>query len=73
MKVALVHDHLMQKGGAERVLEVLQSLWPEAPTFTLLYDKARMADRPRLQLSWWARLTRWLHPEKAGRLESWDA
>ncbi len=44
MKVALVHDHLMQKGGAERVLEVLQSLWPEAPTFTLLYDKARMAD-----------------------------
>ncbi|MDP3985149.1 MAG: glycosyltransferase, partial [bacterium] len=41
MKVALVHDHLMQDGGAEHVLRVLQEMWPEAPTFTLLYDKAR--------------------------------
>ncbi|MDP2631599.1 MAG: glycosyltransferase [Candidatus Uhrbacteria bacterium] len=39
MKVALVHDHLTQNGGAERVLEALQAMWPEAPTFTLLYDK----------------------------------
>ncbi len=44
MRVALVHDHLMQKGGAERVLEVLQSLWPHSPTFTLLYDKTTMDD-----------------------------
>lgn len=44
MRVALVHDHLMQKGGAERVLEVLQSLWPHSPTFTLLYDKKTMDD-----------------------------
>lgn len=43
MRVALVHDHLTQLGGAERVLEVLQSLWPHAPTFTLLYDKRTMA------------------------------
>lgn len=34
----------MQKGGAERVLEVLQSLWPGAPTFTLLYDQRQMSD-----------------------------
>ena len=39
MKVALVHDHLTQAGGAERVLEAMQAIWPEAPTFTLLYDK----------------------------------
>jgi glycosyltransferase involved in cell wall biosynthesis len=39
MKVALVHDHLTQSGGAERVLEALQSLYPNAPTFTLLHDK----------------------------------
>jgi glycosyltransferase involved in cell wall biosynthesis len=39
MRVALVHDHLIQLGGAERVLEVFQTLWPHAPTFTLLYDK----------------------------------
>lgn len=42
MRVALVHDHLTQLGGAERVLEVLQSLWPLAPTYTLLYDKSSM-------------------------------
>lgn len=42
MKLALVHDHLVQEGGAERVLQVLQEIWPEAPTFTLLYDPARV-------------------------------
>ncbi len=44
MKVALVHDHLTQSGGAERVLEALQSLYPNAPTFTLLYDKKAMTE-----------------------------
>lgn len=41
MRVALVHDHLIQDGGAEQVLRVLQTIWPEAPTFTLLHDKTR--------------------------------
>jgi glycosyltransferase involved in cell wall biosynthesis len=39
MRVALVHDHLIQQGGAERVLEAMQAMYPEAPTFTLYYDK----------------------------------
>lgn len=39
MKVALVHDHLAQDGGAEKVLEVLASMFKEAPIFTLLYEK----------------------------------
>ncbi|MFH1631799.1 MAG: glycosyltransferase [bacterium] len=39
MRIALVHDHLTQNGGAERVLEAFQAIWPEAPTFTLIYDK----------------------------------
>ena len=42
MKVALVHDHLTQYGGAERVLEALQAIWPEAPTYTLRYDPQTM-------------------------------
>ena len=42
MKIALVHDHLTQEGGAEQVLRVFQEIWPEAPTFTLLYDRERM-------------------------------
>ena len=41
MRIALVHDHLIQDGGAERVLAVLQDIWPEAPTYTLLYDPSR--------------------------------
>ncbi|MFA6522710.1 MAG: glycosyltransferase [Patescibacteria group bacterium] len=45
MKVALVHDYLCQYGGAERVLEALQALFPEAPTFVLLYDKDAMGGR----------------------------
>lgn len=38
MKVALVHDHLAQDGGAEKVLKVLAEMFPEAPIFTLLYE-----------------------------------
>jgi len=41
MRVALVHDYLNQYGGAERVLEAFCEIWPEAPIFTLVYDKRR--------------------------------
>lgn len=39
MKVALIHDHLAQDGGAEKVLQVLAEMFPEAPIYTLLYEK----------------------------------
>ena len=39
MKVALIHDHLAQDGGAEKVLKVLSDIFPEAPIYTLLYEK----------------------------------
>ncbi len=39
MRVALVHDYLNQFGGAERVLETLSEIFPEAPIYTLFYDK----------------------------------
>ncbi|MFZ2154070.1 MAG: glycosyltransferase [Candidatus Moraniibacteriota bacterium] len=42
LKVALVHDFLVQYGGAERVLEVLAEMFPQAPIYTLLYDKEKM-------------------------------
>ncbi|MFH1226075.1 MAG: glycosyltransferase [bacterium] len=42
MKVALVHDYLNQAGGAEKVLKVLQAIFPEAPIFTLLYDEKKL-------------------------------
>lgn len=39
MKVALIHDHLAQDGGAEKVLKVLAEMFPAAPIYTLLYEK----------------------------------
>lgn len=42
MKIALVHDFLIRFGGAERVLQVLCEIFPEAPIFTLLYDEKKM-------------------------------
>lgn len=39
MKVALIHDHLAQDGGAERVLKVLAEMFPQAPIYTLLCDE----------------------------------
>ncbi len=38
MKVALIHDHLAQAGGAEKVLQVLCEMFPDAPIYTLLYE-----------------------------------
>lgn len=40
MKVALVHDHLAQDGGAEKVLKILADMFPDAPIFTLLYEQS---------------------------------
>ncbi len=42
MKIALVHDYLVQNGGAERVLESFCDIFPDAPIFTLLYNKDAM-------------------------------
>jgi glycosyltransferase involved in cell wall biosynthesis len=47
MKVALVHDYLNQYGGAERVLEELHAIWPDAPVYTAIYDAARLPERFR--------------------------
>lgn len=38
-KIALVHDYIKEYGGAERVLEVLSEMYPEAPIYTAFCDK----------------------------------
>ncbi len=38
MEVALVHDYLTQRGGAERVVLSLTRAFPGAPVFTSLYE-----------------------------------
>jgi len=42
MKIAIVHDFLHQYGGAERVVESLHDVFPEAPVFTSLFLKDRL-------------------------------
>lgn len=38
MKIALVHDFLREYGGAERVVEAMHEMWPEAPLYTSFVD-----------------------------------
>lgn len=42
MKVAIVHDWLVNYGGAERVVESFLKLYPQADIFTLVYDEKKM-------------------------------
>jgi len=44
VKVALVHDYLTQKGGAERVFELFCQHFPEADVYTSLYSASHSID-----------------------------
>ncbi|MFZ2188327.1 MAG: glycosyltransferase [Candidatus Moraniibacteriota bacterium] len=44
LKVALVHDFLVEFGGAERVLKTLSGMFPNAPIYTLLAEKDNFPD-----------------------------
>lgn len=44
MNVALVHDYLNQRGGAERVFARIAQAWPDAPIYTALYDERLLGD-----------------------------
>jgi glycosyltransferase involved in cell wall biosynthesis len=59
MKIALIHDYLLEAGGAERVLKVLTEMYPEAPIYTALAKNGtarKMLDvrRQRIMESKWA-------------------
>jgi glycosyltransferase involved in cell wall biosynthesis len=62
VKVAIVHDYLNQAGGAERVVEVLHRMYPEAPIFTTLFDPRAVHPsfaKADVRVSWMRRLPRW--------------
>jgi glycosyltransferase involved in cell wall biosynthesis len=44
VNVALVHDYLNQRGGAERVFAHFVRAWPGAPVYTALYDEDAVGD-----------------------------
>lgn len=54
MRIALVVSWLNQYGGAERVLEVLHDMFPEAPVYTSMYDPQAM---PAAYRAWDIRTT----------------
>lgn len=59
MRIAIVHDYLTQFGGAERVLLALMELFPHAPVFTLVHDRAMRGvplDGSRIKTSFLQRL-----------------
>lgn len=58
MKVAIVHDYIKEYGGAERVLEALHEIYPDATVFTSVYlprflgpHRARFKDW-KIRTSW---------------------
>lgn len=46
MKLALAHEYLSVRGGAERVLDVLHEMWPQAAVHTFFYDRKRYGPLP---------------------------
>jgi glycosyltransferase involved in cell wall biosynthesis len=46
-KVALSHDWLNGMRGGEKCLEILCDLYPQAPIYTLFYEKEKVSDRIR--------------------------
>lgn len=55
MKVALVHDYFFQAGGAERVMEVLHEMFPDAPIYTTIVRRKTLWPRLRsadIRTSW---------------------
>lgn len=52
MKVALVHDYLMEYGGAERVLEALTEIFPEATIYTAYVDFNGLGPHAKRLKSW---------------------
>jgi glycosyltransferase involved in cell wall biosynthesis len=59
VRIALVHDWLLTRGGAERVMEAIWDQYPDAELFTVLYDpKALPAYRQQaiVRQTWISRL-----------------
>ena len=44
MKLALAHEYFAARGGAERVVDVLHEMWPDAPVYTFFHDRKRYGD-----------------------------
>lgn len=79
-RVAIVSDPLVQRGGAERCVEVMAQTFPNAPIFALLYSPVtgpcslehRVTTSPLQRLPGATRRHRWLLPLYPAAIESFD-
>jgi len=58
-RVAIVHDYLNQRGGAERVVAAIHRMFPDAPVLTSIVDRSRQwpdMEGARIEASWMQRL-----------------
>lgn len=58
LKVALVHDYLREYGGAERVLESLHEIFPEAPVYVSFLDRQALGEHAVRFADWDIRETK---------------
>lgn len=52
MRVALVHDYLVEYGGAERVLEALHEIWPQSPVYTAYFNSQGLGPHAKRFEDW---------------------
>lgn len=79
-RVAIVSDPLVQRGGAERCVELLAQTFPEAPVFAILYSdehgprsiRDRVVVSPLGRVPGATRRHRWLLPWYPQAVESFD-
>ncbi|MBI5236614.1 MAG: glycosyltransferase [Deltaproteobacteria bacterium] len=58
-RIAIVHDYLNQRGGAERVVSVMHRMYPDAPIFTSIVDRDTLFDELKdaeIRPTWMQRL-----------------
>lgn len=81
MKIALIHDHLAQDGGAEKVVKCFQEIWPEAPLYVLVYNpkkantffKGKKIHASFLQkMPWGVKKYQWYLPLMPAAIENFD-
>ena len=62
MKVAIVHEMLIKLWGAEKVVESLLKLFPEADLFTLIYDEKKVwTVFPKNKIKWVPKITSFIY------------
>ncbi len=70
LKVALTHDYLKEYGGAERVLEALHEIFPDAPLYTSFVNLDSMGENGKRFKDWNIKTSWFQHFPFAERLLS---